>query len=196
MTELEAMDGLDRMVAAGFVPPDLARPILFQEWYRHVRTVSVADLNHAITKLAESRELRFWPTPAEFKRFLPNHDIGQHQVRCLTCHDTKWVDATPYHANGNDPKTGKPLVYEGVIRCPDCGTPAPNIDHLAGRQTPLTEAELMALADEAAEKRAKAGHPPVGIIRTHEDFLAKLGELKHRLLKPMPHAPYDPNEPE
>lgn len=166
MSETEAMDQFDRLLAAGYLPPGDPEDkpgAVFREWFAAFRTYDAADVSEAITRLKTTKTDRFWPMPAELRAFLPRAS-SPSAARCATCGDNRWVEGGPYKANGGH-------VYEGVRRCPDCGIPAPRVEG-RGRQTPLSGVEFQAW--QAARR-----HPHE--IRTHEEFVARVEVLFARM---------------
>lgn len=161
MTDTEAMDQFDRLLAVCVHPPDPAAA--FREWALAFQASDVEDVREGITRLLAAKVDRFMPSPGELRGAIASVQSGREPVGCRRCGGSRWVEARPYKANGT-------LVYEGVRRCPACGVPAPT---LAGEshQTPLTDRE------EAAWRAARRPAVPVATL---EEYHARVSALQAR----------------
>lgn len=169
MTRAEAMEQLDRYVHAGYRQPE-DTAAAFEEWFAAFQCVDVDDMAAAIGRMVQRRTSSFWPTPGELREHVQAVTAGrvESQTKCQSCHGSGWIDAPPYRANGG-------LAYEGVRRCPDCGKPAPNLQHLDGLHTPMTPAEVR----EWATKRSRQGGPT-----TRAEFAAEMAAIAKRMTMP------------
>lgn len=167
MTRGDGMTLLDRYVHAGYRhPEDFAAA--FEEWFRVFGGLAVDDVSEAITRLVRGRTSSFWPTPGELSEHLAAVQRGRGTASSPRCGCVSgWVEAPPYRANGGH-------VYTGVQRCPACGIPAPNLDHLRGHQTPLSSVELREWA-----RRDALAEP-----MTRGEFVATVQRMARRMTMP------------
>lgn len=156
MTEQEASAQFDRLAMQGYFQPSdpEGRPgAVFVEWYEALRRYDVHDVEAVITDLIRGKSDRAWPTIGTLRGLLAAQTNGREQDTCARCHGSRWVEARPYRANGN-------YLYEGVVRCPECGVPPPKLEG-GHRQTPISDAEYRAWWEarrpvEPIESRAEA----------------------------------------
>jgi hypothetical protein len=169
MTRTEGMAQMDRYVHAGYrQPEDISAA--FDEWFTLFASSDVDDVAAAIGRMVSNRTSSFWPTPGELSEHLRAVVAGRIATdeKCATCHGSGWIDAPPYRANGG-------RVYHGVMRCHACGIPPPNMQHMAGMQTPLAPGELRAWANEMSRE---------GDVLTKSEFLARCAGITARMRMP------------
>jgi hypothetical protein len=120
--------------------------------------------------MVSNRTSSFWPTPGELSEHLRAVVAGRIATdeKCATCHGSGWIDAPPYRANGG-------RVYRGVTRCYACGVPAPNLQHLAGTQTPFSASEVR----EWAQTQSREAE-----TLTKSEFLARCAAITRRMQMP------------
>jgi len=166
MTSLEAMDQFDRLLAAGFaLPSGTDQATVFQEWATAFASVDREDVAAGISKLVAGRVDRFWPTVGELRGAIASVQAGREPLDCRRCRGSRWVAARPYRANGS-------LLYEGVVRCPDCGVPAPTRVGDA-HQTPLSDREYAEWRD---------ARRPAAPVTSRDEFLARVAALQARFV--------------
>lgn len=135
MTRDEAMEQFGRLLANCVAPAD--PDAVFGEWFGAFDRATVEDVAEGITRLLRGKADRFWPSIGELRGAMASVQAGREPVtRCRRCGGSSWVEARPYRANGEH-------IYEGVIRCPDCGVPS-SARPGASQQTPLSETEYRA----------------------------------------------------
>lgn len=99
------------------------------EWFAQLRHFHVDAVDHGIGQLIGAAKDSFLP-PLGILRGLIQTRIDRYERaagKCATCHGATWIDAAPFKSNG--------MIYENVVvRCPDCGIPAPQYSAPNGRQ--------------------------------------------------------------
>lgn len=167
MTQQDAMGCIDRYVRAGYAAPRDFEGA-FEEWVLAFGSADVDDVTEAITRMVRVRTSNFWPTPGELSEHLRAVYAGRTAdgVKCDSCHGAGWVESTPFLANGG-------LVYTGVVRCGRCGIPAPRLDHLEGRQRPMSASDLRAYLE--------ARQPSSSAPMNRGEFLAAIHAMVERM---------------
>jgi len=122
------------------------RGAVFADWFSALSHFAIEAVEHGVSDVIASKRDTFWPAVGEVRGRIEDRLRGVPKVssRCQTCHGSSWVDAGPHKANGG-------LIYEPVMRCPDCGIPAPKPIPGASRLEPLNGVEYRAWADAKAE---------------------------------------------
>lgn len=167
MTDAVVMAQMERLIHAGYrAPEELAG--VFEEWRGALMGRESEALEAGVTRLIRTRTSSFWPTVADVLESMRAVSAGSTSEPrgCTTCHGTTWIDAPPYRANGGH-------LYEGVMRCPACGVPAPRLDG-PNRQTPLTASEY--------REWAQAQRPVEEL--TQAEFRARLAVLGRAKVMP------------
>lgn len=139
----------NRLTAHFHLPVDASRETLALDWLKAVEHYHVDALEHAVTVLIRTEQDRFWPALGKLLTLVQAR-IGRYDRtpgKCGTCAGSTWIESWPM-------RTHDGLVYEYLQRCPDCGTPAPEMKPQPF-MSPLTKEEY---------GRFKAGHwehPPM-----------------------------------
>ena len=138
------------LAAMSFVPASWDQPLLTGEYN-----------SMGVTRLLDTKPDRFWPSIGELRGVIAGIQASRDggKPRCQRCGGSTWVEARPYTANGGH-------VYQGVVRCPDCGVPPPVL-HGASHQTPLSDRDYA---------NWRAAQPPIEPL-TREEFLSRIRAL-------------------
>lgn len=108
----------NRLVESFHLPTDAKRETLAMDWYQAVQGYDLDVLERSITTLIRSAQDRFWPPLGTLLNLCRGRAAGAPSGKCQTCHGSTWIESAPFLSNG--------MIYENtVIRCPDCGVPAP-----------------------------------------------------------------------
>lgn len=114
---------------------DANRNQVSAEWFAQLKHFHVDAVDHGITQLIGSAQDTFLPGLGLLKDFI-HAKLGRYDKtpgKCETCHGNTWIDVAPFKSNG--------MIYENtVMRCPDCGVPAPPYTE-PGRRESLTSRE-------------------------------------------------------
>lgn len=113
---------------------DADRTEVSAEWFVQLRHWHIEAVEYGITKLIGTAKDTFLPGLGLLKDYIQER-IDRYQRtdgKCQTCHGSTWIDAPPFMENG--------MIYTGVLRCPDCGIPAPAYTPPPNRR-PLTTRE-------------------------------------------------------
>lgn len=135
MTGAEFDQQFARLAAHFHLPQDESRDTIAADWCAALKHYHVDALEHAVTELTRTATDRYWPALGKVMELIKAR-IGRYdkaQGKCATCHGSTWIEAQPWKSNG--------IVYEGVQRCPDCATPAPQTNERKTIQ-PLTSLEF------------------------------------------------------
>lgn len=114
---------------------DADRADVSAEWFTQLRHFHVDAVEHGITQLIGTAHDTFLPALGLLKDFIRARIDRYERAagKCATCHGSTWIDSAPFKSNG--------MIYENiVVRCPDCGIPAPQYTTSSNRQ-PLTSRE-------------------------------------------------------
>lgn len=106
------------------------------EWFQSLEHYHIDALDRGVTHLIRTSTDRFWPALGTLREAIQTRMAGLAFVhsKCLTCHGNGWIDTAPFFSNG--------LLYDNaVVRCPDCGKPAPEYQAPSSRRA-LTAVEL------------------------------------------------------
>lgn len=178
MNAAEFDDQFNRVTAHFHLPTDASRETVAMEWFRAVEHYHVDALDHAVTQIIRQATDRFWPPLGKLLEIIRGRIAGMDKTRdkCATCHGSTWIDAWPYQLNG--------LVYTGVMRCPDCGVPAPVEMKANSYRKPLTKAEYHAWREgmfgrDAMPDGLKAKHP----TRKNPEMAALIEKFANKFLR-------------
>lgn len=127
----------NRLTAHFHLPADANREALALDWLKAFEHYHVDALDHAITDVTRTAQDRFWPSLGKVLGIVRGRIAGMEKTgKCTTCHGSTWIDSAPFKSNG--------MIYENVVvRCPDCGVPAPQYAAPSHRE-PLTASEYAA----------------------------------------------------
>ena len=116
-------------LSADVKPADLS-----SEWFSQLKHYHVDAVEAGITLLLRDARDTFFPALGLLLEKISTRlkSMNRTKAKCETCGGNTWIDSWPYWSNGH--------VYTCVIRCPDCGVPAPQVK-TDGHQQPLTAAE-------------------------------------------------------
>lgn len=122
------------------ISADVDRDHLEAEWFAQLKHWHVDAVDAGVTLLIGHAKDNFLPGLGLLKDYI-RQQIGRYERtpgQCATCHGTSWIEASPWKSNG--------LVYEGVVRCPECGIPAPQVNDrkVTKPLTPLEQHEYQA----------------------------------------------------
>jgi hypothetical protein len=125
----------NRLTGHFHLPTDASREMLALDWLKAMEHYHVDALDRAVTELIRTEEERYWPALGKVIGII-KHRIDKYDRapgKCATCHGSSWIDSQPFKSNG--------MIYGNVLmRCPDCGIPAPQYSEPGGRK-PLTAQE-------------------------------------------------------
>lgn len=105
------------------------------EWFAQLKHYHVDAVDYGITQLIGQAKDTFLPGLGLLKDFIQARFDRYQRTdgKCATCHGSTWVDAPPFMENGM-------ICANAVVRCPDCGIPAPAYTAPSSRR-PLTARE-------------------------------------------------------
>ena len=106
------------------------------DWFQALEHYHVDALERGVTHLIRLSTDRFWPALGKLREAIQGRMAGLALVhsKCMTCHGNGWIDTAPFFSNG--------LLYDNVVvRCPDCGKPAPEY-HASSSRRALTAVEF------------------------------------------------------
>lgn len=135
MTLPEFDTQFSRLAGHFHMPTDASRETLAVDWFKAVQHYHVDALDYAITELIRTSEERFWPALGKVLKLIQTRfdKYARTNGKCATCHGSTWIESAPFKSNG--------MIYENVVvRCPDCGIPAPQYSAPSNRE-PLTSRE-------------------------------------------------------
>lgn len=115
------------------VSGDRDRHELEIEWFAQLKHWHMDAVEFGVTQLIGSAKDNFLPGLGLLKDYIQSR-IGRYDRthgKCATCHGSTWIDVGPY-------KVGEIVYSSAVIRCPDCGVPAPQVEAHTRRQ-PLSD---------------------------------------------------------
>lgn len=104
------------------VSGDIDREKLEAEWFAQLKHWHVDAVDAGVTLLIGHARDNFLPGLGLLKDYIGQR-MGRYERtpgKCATCHGSGWIDVDPWKSNG--------IVYEGVVRCPNCGIPAPKLN--------------------------------------------------------------------
>lgn len=133
LQEFETQFG--RLTAHFHLPADDSRDTLAIDWFKALEHYHVDAFDHAITELTKISQDRFWPPLGKVVGTIRARIDKYERAagKCATCHGATWIESAPFKSNV--------MIYENVvIRCPDCGIPAPQYT-ASDRRQPLTSRE-------------------------------------------------------
>lgn len=122
MTSMEARLEFDRFKAQGFrLSADAVEAEVFAEFFRALSHYAVEAVHEAVSETIHAAKDQWWPAVGVISEKIRARLAGLPRTRaeCETCKGSTWVQVAPMKALG--------CVYEGVVRCPDCGVPAPTL---------------------------------------------------------------------
>lgn len=110
----------NRLTGHFHLPADASRETIGTDWFNAVQGYDSDVLERSVTTLIRTAQDRFWPPLGRLLDLCRGRASGATASgKCGTCHGSAWIDSAPFIANG--------MIYENtVVRCPDCGVPAPN----------------------------------------------------------------------
>lgn len=119
MSPADFDDQFNRLTGHFHLPVDVSRETVALDWLRAVQGYDAAIVEHAVTTLIRGAQDRFWPPLGRLLDLCRGRASGSDRGgRCPTCAGSHWIDSAPFKSNG--------MIYENVvIRCSDCGVPAP-----------------------------------------------------------------------
>jgi hypothetical protein len=135
MTSAEFDKQFNRLTEHFHLPADSSRDTIGTDWFKAVEHYHVDALERAVTDLIRTAQDRFWPPLGKLTSAIRNRIAGMDRQpgKCATCHGSSWIDVAPFKSNH--------MIYENVLmRCPDCGIPAPPYTE-PSRREPLTSRE-------------------------------------------------------
>ena len=121
MTTVEFKPQFARLANHFRMGADMDRDQVYKDWFRGLAHYHVDAVSTGIDQLTRESTETYWPALGKLLEIIRNRLAGMQKVRnnCGTCHGSTWIDAAPYKVGG--------IIYEGVVRCPDCGVPAPQM---------------------------------------------------------------------
>lgn len=134
MTAADFDTQFNRLTAHFHLPVDGNRDALALDWFRAVESWPVEALERGVTHLVTTSTERFWPALGALLEAIRSKTERTGRG-CATCHGSGWLETHPFLSNG--------MVYSNVVvRCGDCGIPAPAVE--ARGRRPLTAPEYRA----------------------------------------------------
>lgn len=159
----EGRKQFNRLLQAGYrLPPEQDKQAVFKEWFPRVAHYHVDAVETGISELITGKADTFWPAPGDLiskiRARIDRHERAR--ADCETCGGTTWIDVAPYKAHG--------IIYDNaVMRCPDCGVPAPHVlahsDHqaLSVQECADWRAQREGWASDEAKRRVEAALEPL-----------------------------------
>ncbi len=113
-------DQFNRLTGHFHLPTDSSRETVAGDWYQAVKGYDVAVFERAVTTMTRSSQDRFWPPLGRVLDLCRGRAAGNAPSgKCATCHGSTWIESAPFKSNG--------MIYANtLLRCPDCGVPAPH----------------------------------------------------------------------